>query len=390
MQTRNVKLYRDINLQVLFGVTLVSIMGVTAIAPALPEIANRFEITSRSAALLITVFTLPGILLSPVIGILADRIGRKKVLVPSLIIFGMAGTACAITRDFTLLVVFRFIQGTGAAALGSLNLTVIGDLFTDRRRISAMGYNSTVLSIGAALYPALGGALVMLGWNFPFLLSLLAFPVAALVLFVLKSPEPRSSGNMGEYLTSAFSMIRNPQVLLLYFASLATFALLYGVLMTYFPFLMRSRLDSSPLCIGLIISSASIATSAGSWNLAPLTEFFSPVKLIISGFLLYAVSIFMIHSIESELLMVLPVMIYGFANGINIPSIQARIAESAPDQYRGAFMSFNSMVLRLGQTSGPLVAATAYGLGGTGWVFYTGIIFSMICAFILAVFLRDK
>lgn len=85
---------------------------------------------------------------------LADRYGRKKILVPSLMLFGIAGGACMFTRDYHILLICRFFQGTGAASLGALNVTVIGDLYSGKERTTAMGYNASVLSIGTATYPA--------------------------------------------------------------------------------------------------------------------------------------------------------------------------------------------------------------------------------------------
>jgi MFS transporter, ACDE family, multidrug resistance protein len=88
------KVYRDHNLHVLFGVTLMAVLGVSSITPALPEIRDAFGVTSGQVGLLITVFTLPGIALTPILGILSDRHGRKKILTPALLLFGVAG-GCA-------------------------------------------------------------------------------------------------------------------------------------------------------------------------------------------------------------------------------------------------------------------------------------------------------
>ncbi len=159
---------RDRNLYVIFGITLSAVMGVTTIAPALPSIAHSFEISADKIGLLITFFTLPGIFITPILGILADKYGRKVILVPSLFTFGIAGAACAYAVSFEQLLLFRVIQGMGSASLGALNLTLIGDLYSGNDRATAMGYNGSVLSIGTAVYPAIGGALAIAGWYYLF------------------------------------------------------------------------------------------------------------------------------------------------------------------------------------------------------------------------------
>ena len=126
-----------------------------------------------------------------------------------------------------------------------------------------MGYNGSVLSFGTGSYPIIGGAIAMIGWNYPFLLAALAFPVGLLVLYRLDNPEPRNSQQLFTYLKSAFKLMKNRRVITLYFSILSTFILLYGVLIAYYPFLMKTKFNSSSLLIGVIISAASLASGIG-------------------------------------------------------------------------------------------------------------------------------
>lgn len=124
----------DSNLQIVFGITLMAVLGVASITPAFPIIIRELGVSSLGIGLLITVFTFPGVVLSPVIGLFADRYGRKRILVPPIFLFGIAGGACAFARDFNVLLMLRFFQGIGAASLGALNVTLIGDLYSGRER----------------------------------------------------------------------------------------------------------------------------------------------------------------------------------------------------------------------------------------------------------------
>ena len=92
---------------------------------------------------------MPGVFLTPVAGVLSYKFGRKTVLIPSLLLFGVAGGACALVSEFELLFGLRLLQGVGAAALGATTkVTLIGDLFVGREWTAALGYNSCVLSTG--------------------------------------------------------------------------------------------------------------------------------------------------------------------------------------------------------------------------------------------------
>ena len=381
---RQKPIYRDTNLQILFGIILTAILGVAVITPAFPRIVQELNISTQDVGLLITVFAFPSVILSLILGVLADRFGRKKILVPSLMLFGIAGGACAFARDFNLLLALRFVQGIGAASLLFLTITIIGDLFSGKERTAAMGYYASVLSVGTASYPVIGGALAMLGWYYPFLLFIIAIPVGLLVLFSLKNPEPKKEQNLKKYLTSAWKNIKNRQVVVLFVASVITFIIFYGVYFTYFPLLIGDSFGASPFIIGLVLASMPLTAAFTASQIGKLVKVYSERNLLKAAFILYALALVIIPFVSNLWLLLIPTMIFGIAHGINIPSRVALLAGMAPMRQRAAFMSVNEMVVRLGQTLGPLLMGVTFGIWGIGGVFYVGAGFS-IAMFVFAV-----
>ena len=357
---RRLPLLRDPNLQVVFAITLMAMLGVASVTPAFPSVADALGIEPRAVGLLVAAFTIPGVVLTPLLGVLADRYGRKPVLVPSLVLFGLAGGACGIARSFELLVGLRLLQGVGAAALGAINVTLIGDLYAGRRRTEAMGYNSAVLSVGTAAYPAVGGALAMFAWYWPFFLPALAVPVALVVLLVLRSPVPEPASDLRSYFRGAARVVARWDVIVILGAGLVTFVLIYGAYLTYLPFVLARRFEATALGIGAVFAVASIATAVTSFSLGRLADLFGERRLVLLGFVVYAgVTGLMPHaaSVPQQLLLVVA---FGAANGVTIPSILTIVAGAAHEQSRAALMSVNGMLLRLGQTIGPVAAGAAY------------------------------
>jgi MFS family permease len=364
-QTEHIRnLLLDSNLHVIFSVTLMAVLGVSTITPVLPSVADVFHRTPQSVALLIVAFTLPGAFFTPVVGVMGDRIGRKKVLVPSLVVFALAGAACGFARDFPLLIALRFLQGTGAAALGAINVTLLGDLYDGPRRAAAMGYNASVLSVGTGIYPALGGGLAVLGWYFPFFLPIVALPVAMLVVVVLDNPEPTAEGSLREYFAVTLQAVWNHQVLTLFAASIVTFVLIYGSFLAYFPFLLQRSFGASAVSIGLVMSATSVATAVASFKVGALSRRYGSQALVKTGFLLYVLSMAAIPLAAEPWLLTMPLLLFGIANGLVIPSILTILNGHAPTEYRAAFMSLNGTLLRLGQTLGPLLVGLAADLVG--------------------------
>ncbi|MDV2996939.1 MAG: Bacillibactin exporter [Chroococcidiopsis sp. SAG 2025] len=366
-------LYFDRNFQIICAVSLVAVLGVSSVTPAFPALAQALKIAPQNIGLLVTVFTLPTLLLGPVIGVFADRLGRKKILIPALFLFAIAGAACAIAPNLSVLLVLRCLQGIGAAPLLSLSLTLIGDFYVGDQRATAMGYNSSISSVGTAIYPTLGGALAVWGWYYPFLLPLVAIPIGLLVILMLRNREQKSGRSLKAYLNNASRVLKNRQLLGLFIGSAANFMLLYGTYITYLPELINQSFNASAFAIGLILSSVSVSITLASSQLGRLTHKFPAPLLVRASFIFYAVALLIIPFVSSLWFLLIPTTLFGIGVGIGMPSIQTLLAELAPQEYLATVMAVNGSFFGLGQTLGPLITGVAFGVAGINGAFFTGV-----------------
>ncbi|OFX58826.1 MAG: MFS transporter [Bacteroidetes bacterium GWB2_41_8] len=372
------------NMIIIFGVTLIAVMGIASITPAFPGIIKYFGISTQQVGWLIAAFTLPGIFLTPVSGIMADRFGRKLVLVPSLFIFGIAGFLCSFMRDFNLLLLFLFIEGIGAAGLSSINITLIGDLYSGEKRTALMGYNASILSIGTAAYPALGGFIAVFGWQYIFYLPLLAIPLAIFVIFGLNNPEPKDHQCISEYFRRIWKSINQRSVWGLFLVNMLVFVLLYGAYLTYFPILLSERLEASSVHIGLMMSVMSLVTAATSSQLGRINKRFQSKTILLLGAAFYFLSMLSLLISQSWIQVIVSIAIFGLGHGLLIPSIQNLLVGFASIKERAAFMSVNSMVLRIGQTVGPLLIGVFYTIGSLQASFIAGAVVAMVMFGVIA------
>lgn len=361
---------KEFNLYILFGITLFAVMGVASITPAFPQIIRHYNLTVRQIGYLITAFTLPGIFLAPFIGILADRYGRKTILIPSMLIFGVAGLLCAFQSTYHNLLLLRFFQGVGAAALGSLNVTLIGDLFEGRRRIQVMGYNASVLSVGTAVFPAVGGLLAAIHWQYVFFLPALILPLAFIVLQRLHTPAIQARISLKRYLGRAWTTINQRQVWGLFVVNILVFIILYGAYLSFFPLLMEERFQANSVVIGISMSLMSFTTALCSSQLARVRQIFTVQMLLYLSAGGYIFSLLILSVATGWSMLVVAILFFGAAQGFFIPNIQTALVGMAEPSERAAFMSINGMVLRIGQTLGPMVAALFYINGDIRPVFW--------------------
>lgn len=390
MMDKTKTIFENKNLYIIFGVTLVAVMGVASITPAFPSIINYFQITTQQVGWLIASFTLPGIFLTPVTGVLADRIGRKLILVPSLFVFGLAGFACVFTHDFDTLLVLRFIQGIGASSLATLNITLIGDIFTGGKRVAAMGFNASILSIGTATYPAIGGLLTVLGWPYVFVLPLLAIPLGIWVIYGLKNPEPKNRMGLKEYFGNVWKSVNKPIVWGLFISNILVFVILYGSYLTYFPIMLEERFGANSVIIGAAMSVMSLITAFVSSQLPRVNRLLKERSQLLVAATLYFTSLLVVSVAFGWGMVVLALILFGAGHGIIIPSIQNMLVSMASIQERAAFMSLNSMVLRVGQTIGPLVVGLFYALGGLTASFLGGAGAAVIMFVLILIFVKSE
>jgi MFS family permease len=327
--------YRSPELQAIFGVTLMAVLGVSSIAPALPRIAATLGVSAGQVGLLVTAFTLPA---SP--GITA---GPLRV------------------RDRRRGLCIRNESARVDRAQGGAGDRSIGDRFDqcdlDRRslrRSSAHGRHGPQRQC-ARLHVAPKG----------------------------------HKADLNDYFGDLWVIVRRREVVALFFASTAIFILLYGAYITFLPFLMSGRFGSTPLGIGLLMAGLSISTAVTSASLGRLAARLGEVMVMRVGFVVFAVGLALVPLAPVVWALAVPAVLLGFSFATTIPVVQVLLTAIAPVDRRGAVMSLNGTVLRLGQTLGPPVMAVVYRVAGIDAVFFAGAVFALFLAALMTWAVRE-
>jgi EmrB/QacA subfamily drug resistance transporter len=156
-------------------------LDTTIVNIAFPDISASFPEASRGLLswVLDGYFVVIAALLVPAGG-LADRFGHKRVFLAGLAGFTAASLLCAVAPSLEALIVFRVLQGVGAAAIAPTSLAIVLDSFPIEKRATGVGLWGAAAAAAAAVGPTLGGALVELSdWRLVFLVNL---PLGAAVL----------------------------------------------------------------------------------------------------------------------------------------------------------------------------------------------------------------
>jgi MFS family permease len=160
----------------------------TMIAVALPDIARDFDISTRQASLLVTLYLGAMLLGQPVAGRLADSLGARRLATLATSGFGVCSAAAMVAGSFELLVGLRTMQALFASALIPSVQSMLRALVPVRDRGRAFGIQGSVIGAGAGLGPVIGGlAIAAFGWRAIFGVNL---PVVLAVLYVLRTSVP--------------------------------------------------------------------------------------------------------------------------------------------------------------------------------------------------------
>lgn len=165
-----------------------TMMAGAVISPALPSIKDHFAGQANADLLVRLVITLPSLTIAvtaPLVGMFADRWGRKPVLLAALVLYGVAGASGFVVDSLAGILVGRAFLGLAVAGIMTSVTALIADYYTGAARAGFMGLASSFVGFGGVAIVLGGGLLADVGWRTPFLVYLVALALVPLVLRVL-------------------------------------------------------------------------------------------------------------------------------------------------------------------------------------------------------------
>lgn len=209
-------MWRNRQLLALFSSQLAVNTGFGLIVPILPFLALDLGAQAFQIGLLLSSYALMQFAAAPGWGWLADRIGRRPILIVGMLGLAAANAAVAVSTSFAMVLLARTAGGLMAAAVQPTSFAYVGDTIKEADRGKGMGFIATGMGVGFIIGPVLGGALIRFGMATPFLaaagLSLLGAALAAAFLVeptgvrAAARPAPRAGGNVGALLMSPIGL----------------------------------------------------------------------------------------------------------------------------------------------------------------------------------------
>ncbi|MCZ8540823.1 MFS transporter [Psychrobacillus psychrodurans] len=165
-------------------------LGMGLIIPVMPTLMREMSLEGSTMGYLVAAFAFAQLLISPIAGKWVDSIGRKKIIVIGMFIFGVSEMLFGLGQDVKVLYISRILGGISAAFIMPAVTAFVADVTSLRDRPKAMGYVAAAISAGFIIGPGIGGFLAEYGTRLPFFVAAaLGLIGGVFSLVILKEPE---------------------------------------------------------------------------------------------------------------------------------------------------------------------------------------------------------
>ncbi len=365
----------------------------TMLFPIFAQMRQSLDIGLREISYLVVVVNLTAAVVSPIGGILADKLGRKKIMIPSILLFGISGGLIGVLvllmdKPYTLILVLRFFQGVGSAAPMYLAVALAGDIFQDQYRTRAMGFIEMSNGLGKLLSPIIGGALGLLAWYAPFFLfPVVSIPIALLLLFYIKEPPLKEEVTLRDELKSSKHLLERSTVLALLTGG-ATVFFLIGT-MFWLSEILEGIYPEGTMVQGLIIA-VPVAGMMVSALISPRYSIKTGPRVTLTlGLLMSAGALILIPLVDDSFLLWPTVIILGISAGALLPMLDTIATAVAARGHRGLITTIFGSFRCLGAAVAPFSVAMLFDKGPPS-IFWPMAALNIVLAVALFIYSKEK
>ncbi|OCL27349.1 MFS transporter [Orenia metallireducens] len=380
-------------------VPFLMVLGNSMLIPEFPKIKSALNINQFQVGLMITLFSASAGLAIPLLGYLSDRYGRKKIIIPSLITYGIGGVISGVAaimlkeKGYYLVLVGRIIQGIGAAGTYPIVIALVGDIFQSNERSSALGTIEAANGLGKVMSPLLGAAVALISWYAIFFsYALLAVPITIAFFFIIKEPENNTKEQKLKDYINDIKKIFSEKGASLFFSLLAgvtVLFLLFGVL-SHISDVLETKYHIKGLRKGLLISLPILLMSTSSYlSGAYLKKKGKGFKKVMSlGLLIDCIALAILPFLDGLTLYLVLLALLGVGNGIVLPALNTLVTSAAGSGQRGGITSIYGSVRFLGVAAGPPVFSLLYEINKTV-MFLTASGIALVVSILTYIFLKE-
>ncbi|HJE01554.1 multidrug efflux MFS transporter NorA [Staphylococcus auricularis] len=342
-----------------FNIFLV-FLGIGLVVPVLPVYLKDLGLKGGDLGILVAVFAFAQMIISPFGGNLADKLGKKLIIVIGLVLYAVSEYLFAMSNTFALLIISRILGGFSAGMVMPGVTGMIADISPGADKAKNFGYMSGIINTGYILGPGLGGFLAEFSHRLPFFVAGTS-GVIALIMSVILLKNPRHETHAG-FATISTETISKINLKVFITPVILTFVLAFGLsaFETLFPLYAADKADYSPIDISVAIMVGGVLGAfIQVFLFDKLMKFMSELNFIICALLYSIIVLFSLTLAHSYW----PIMLISFIVFIGFDLIRPALTNyysNIAGNRQGFAGGLNSTFTSMGNFVGPLIAGAVY------------------------------
>jgi MFS family permease len=342
------------------------VMAIIALSPTLPTLLAHFKDVGNPQLMVPLLITAPSAciaLFAPAAGAIADRFGRRNLMLWAMAVYGIGGFIPFFIDNFWAVVAGRVVIGIGEAAVLTVSNTLMADYFEEQARHRWLMLQGLTGSILGSVTIACSGFLAAKGWQWPFAVYGIAFPILVASILYLYEPQARTRSQHDAAATPAAASPFPYAVAMLVCGVTVLLSTIYYVQVIHFSVLLKGLGVIDPESIGLAMAIPSVGVPIGAVVFKLTTRFGVRVQIALV-FLCYCIGLVGIGLAPDYKVALAFAFVQQLANGIIVPALIAFAQSRFSFEHRGRGMGWWASAFFAAQFLSPAVVNVVRSLFG--------------------------
>ncbi len=324
-------------------------------------LTKKFEIGMSTVGILFAVFSISGMVGNAIGGALADRFGRKGVIIFSLLLSALSALGMGFAPTLAVFVAVSVVVGTLSNIGGPAHEAVVADLLPPEKRAEGYGIIRVVFNVAVIIAPPIAGLLVAKSYLTLFIVdSVISILAAGIVLFALPETKPQAHADakpetMGQTFAGYIRVFKDGPFLL-FIAVTVLMTLTYLNMNTTLGVFLRDHRGLKEVGYGTLLSINAIIVVVLQFWVTHKLEKYRPMLMMAAGTFLYAIGFAMYGFVTGFVMFVVAMVVITIGEMVVSPFQQSVVAGFAPEDMRGRYMAVSGLTWSIAFTIGPYFA----------------------------------
>ena len=324
-------------------------------------LTQKFNIGMSTVGILFAIFSLSGMVGSALGGALADRMGRKVVIIISLVLSSLSALGMGFAPTLGIFIAVVAIVGTLSSIGHPAHEAVVADLLPPDKRAEGYGIIRIIFNLAVIIAPPIAGLLIARSYLTLFIVdAAISLISAAIVIFALPETKPQAHANAKpesmKQTFAGYGRVFRDTRFVAFIGVTVMMTLVYMNMNSTLGVFMRDQHGMPALSFGSLLSLNAVIVVLCQFWVARKLEKYKPMLMMAAGSLLYAVGFAMYGFVPTFTLFAVAMIIITIGEMIVSPFQQSMVASFAPEDMRGRYMAVSGLSWSIAFTIGPYFA----------------------------------